>query len=81
MALGAVGAATLAVAGNAEGLFATVRRFPADTAARTVVQQTADSWMLPRQISSIDQVEPGTWIIAEVIGGLSITLERNWAMT
>jgi hypothetical protein len=84
MALGAVGTATLTASGNAEGLFAVVRRLPATTPARTVVQQTADSWMLPRQISSIDQVEPGTWIIAEVIGGLSVKLgaqlgyDFNW---
>ena len=84
MALGAVGTATLEASGNAEGLFAVVRRLPAATAARTVIQQTADSWMLPRQISSIDQVEPGTWIIAEVIGGLSVKLgaqlgyDFNW---
>jgi len=84
MALGAVGTATLEASGKAEGLFAIVRRLPSTTAARTVVQQTADSWMLPRQISSIDQVEPGTWIIAEVIGGLSVKLgaqlgyDFNW---
>src|SRR5262249_16477217 len=54
MALGPAGAATLSVSGNAEGLFAVIRRMPTTTAARAVVQETADSWMLPRQISSID---------------------------
>jgi hypothetical protein len=84
MALGAVGAATLSVAGNREGLFAVIRRLPASSAARAVVQETADSWLLPRQIATIDQVPPGTWIVSEVIGGISVTLgaqlgyDFNW---
>lgn len=84
MALGSVGTATLTVAGDTEGLFAVVRRLPTETHARTVVQLTADSWMLPRQVVSIDQVEPGTWIMAEVMGGISAKLgaqvgyDFNW---
>jgi hypothetical protein len=74
MALGAVSAAMLAVSGSNEGLFAVIRKLPSRMAARGVVQSTADSWMLPRQIASIDQVEPGAWLIAEVAGGLKIML-------
>src|SRR5262249_8059606 len=84
MALGPAGTATLSISGNAEGLFAVIRRMPSNTAARSVVQETADSWMLPRQINSIDQVPSGTWIIAEVVGGLGVKLgaqlgyDFNW---
>ena len=40
--------------------------------------------MLPRQIVSIDQVPPGTWIATEAMGSISITLgaqvgyDFNW---
>src|SRR6185436_1210304 len=84
VALGAIGAATLEVSGKRESLFAVIRRLPADTPARLVVQSTVDSWILPRQIASIDQVEPGTWIAADVAGGISVALgaqvgyDFNW---
>jgi hypothetical protein len=42
--------------------------------ARRVVQSAADSWILPRQIHSVEQVLPGTWIVAEVTGAVSIRL-------
>ncbi len=84
LALGAVGTATLNVSGNKEGLFAVIRRLPDTTGARVVIQEIVDSWMLPRQITSIDQVAPGTWLIAEVIGGFGVKLgaqlgyDFNW---
>jgi hypothetical protein len=84
MALGAIGKAALSMSGNKEGLFAVIRRLPGDTAAREVVQKTADSWMLPRQVASIDQIEKGSWIIAEVMGGIAVQLgaqlgyDFNW---
>jgi hypothetical protein len=84
LALRAVGTATLSMSGNKEGLFAVIRRLPVTMGARAVIQEIADSWMLPRQITSIDQVAPGTWLIAEVTGGFSVKLgaqlgyDFNW---
>src|SRR5262245_28142741 len=84
IALGAAGTATLDLSGSSEGLFAVVRRLPSTTPARAVVQATADSWVLPRQITSIDMVEPGTWIASEVLGSIKVTLgselgfDFNW---
>lgn len=84
IALGAAGTATLDVSGSSEGLFAVIRRLPAAMPARAVVQTTADSWMLPRQISSVEMIEPGTWIASEVLGSVKVTLgtqlgfDFNW---
>jgi hypothetical protein len=84
IALGAIGSATVKASGNSEGLFAVIRRLPSTTPARAVVQSVGDSWVIPRQIVSIDQIEPGTWIVAEVIGGMSVSLgaqigyDFNW---
>jgi len=84
IALGAAGTATLDVSGSSEGLFAVIRRLPSSTPARAVVQATADSWLLPRQITSIDMIEPGTWIASEVLGSIKVRLaselgfDFNW---
>ena len=84
IALGAAGTATLDVSGSSEGLFAVIRRLPSSTPARAVVQATADSWLLPRQITSADTIEPGTWIASEVLGSVKVTLgsqlgfDFNW---
>src|SRR5262249_42108322 len=32
------------------------------------IEQTIKSWMLPRQVDSVTNLEPGTWIVAEVDG-------------
>jgi hypothetical protein len=84
IALGVAGTATLDVSGSSEGLFAVIRRLPSSTPARAVVQTTADSWVLPRQITSIDMIEPGTWIASEGLGSVKVTLgselgfDFNW---
>lgn len=77
MALAAAGKAALALSRESEGVFAVVRRLPASAPARQVVQSTADSWILPRQISSVEQVAPGTWIVAESIGGIRVRLTAH----
>lgn len=86
MALGAVGAATAEVSGSGEGLFAVVRRVDdtSTVSARTIVQDVADHWLPPRQLSSVDQLEPGTWLVAETAGSLGLSLgatlgyDFNW---
>src|SRR5262245_51641460 len=74
VALGALGTATVKAAGSRDGLFAVIRRVPTTMKARETVQTVADSWITPRQISSIEQLEPGTWIVAEVAGAVSVSL-------
>jgi len=84
VALGAIGQATFDIAGSRDGLFAVIRRRQATEPARSVVQTVADSWLMPRQITSLDQVEPGTWLVAEVAGSVSVGLgatvgfDFNW---
>jgi len=84
VALGALGTATFKAAGSRDGVFAVIRRVPTTMKARQTIQTVTDSWIMPRQIASIDQLEPGTWIIAEVAGALSVSLgaqvgyDFNW---
>lgn len=86
MALGAVGTATAQVTASGEGLWAVLRRVGAvsRTPARGIVQGLADNWVPPRQLVSVDQLDPGTWLIAETAGALGLTLgaklgyDFNW---
>ena len=84
MALGAGGKATFGVDGRREGVYAVVRRIPASTGARAAVADVVHSWVLPRQISGVADVQPGTWVIAEVDGSLAVKLgaefgyDFNW---
>lgn len=77
VALGAAGKAALATSRENEGVFAVIRRLPAAMPARDVVQSNADSWILPRQIHSAEQMLPGTWIMAETVGMIRLRLESR----
>jgi hypothetical protein len=80
VALGAVGKATASVEAAGAGLFAVVRRSPRATGALDAIRGLADSWMLPRQVSSVHDLAPGTWLVAEVQGGLGVRLgvQAGW---
>jgi hypothetical protein len=84
MALGAAGSATIQAQASGDGLFAVVRRLPKSTGARTLIQSVADSWLLPRQIRSVEDLAPGTWLLAEVLGSVQVKLgaalgyDFNW---
>ena len=80
VALGAAGKATAKVEAATEGLFAAVRRLSQATPARAALQELADSWMLPRQVDSLDDLAPGTWLVAEVDGrvGLKLGVQAGW---
>ena len=74
MALGFAGKATFGVDGKREGVYAVVRRIPAATGARAAIADVVHSWVLPRQIDNADDVQPGTWVIAEVEGALAVSV-------
>ncbi|HYK90220.1 MAG TPA: hypothetical protein VE398_15705, partial [Acidobacteriota bacterium] len=72
MALGAVGSIKCGAEGERNGLYAVVRRFPSDTGMLSAAARTANSWMLPRQVVSGADLEPNTWIIAEIDSGIAL---------
>ncbi|HEX8748465.1 MAG TPA: hypothetical protein VF717_14930, partial [Pyrinomonadaceae bacterium] len=84
IALGAPGAITLSGTGKREALYAVIRRLDKDTGAVSAVEKVAKSWMLPSQINGLDDLEPGTWLIAEVDGSVALSLgvqygyDFNW---
>ena len=78
VALGAGLAPTFEGEVSREGVFAVIRRLPAETGARTAIRSTVNSWMLPKQVRSVDQLEPGTWLVAEVEGALGLKLGARY---
>ncbi len=72
MALGAAGAIKFAGEAQREGLFAVIRRIPAETGMLAAATQAVNSWMLPRQVTAAADLEPRTWIVAEVDSGIAL---------
>lgn len=84
LALGGPGSVTFGAEGKREGIFAVVRRLPQNTGALTAIKDTVDSWMLPSQVDSVNDFDPGTWLITEVDSAISLSLgaqfgyDFNW---
>jgi hypothetical protein len=86
LALAAGASVSFGIDGRSEGLFAVIRRFNRQAiGAASALESTVHSWMLPRQVKGAGDLEPGSWIIAEVDGGISLSLgatfgyDFNWA--
>jgi hypothetical protein len=78
LALGAPGAVTFSSTGSREAKYAVVRRFDKSTGALDCVTKTVNSWMLPSQIDSLDDFDPGTWLIAEIDGSIAMKLGAQY---
>ena len=84
IAMGAPGGITFGADGAKEGLYAVIRRLEKNTGALTTVGDTLNSWMMPSQIRSIDDLQPGTWLIADIEGSIALHLgaqfgyDFNW---
>ncbi len=85
LALGYGANATFGVDARSEGVFAVLRRIRVDAPALHALETAVSNWRLPRQVESPEDLEPGTWIIAEVDGGIGLTLgtrfgyDFNWS--
>ena len=78
--IGVLGSLTFGATAGAGSLYAVMHRFAGDEGAATVLDATVKSWRLPRQIDSVDDLKPGTWLVAEAEGSLA-TGGWAWAMS
>ena len=84
LGLGIGGSVTIGADGQKSGAFGVVRRLPRSTGARTAVIDVIDSWRLPKQVKTVGDLEPGTWLIAEINGsvaarlGIQFGYDFNW---
>jgi hypothetical protein len=72
--LGSGVTATFGADAKQTGAFALLHRFASTDPARQVLEDLVASWRLPRQVGSPDDLRPGTWLIAELDGSLSLSL-------
>ena len=83
-ALGLGAPLTFSASGKREALYAVIRQLPKETGAISAVSKTAGSWMMPKQVSRLEDLEPGTWLIAEIDGSFGASLgikygyDFNW---
>lgn len=78
VALGGGANATFAADGSTGGLFAAIRGFATPPPSREAIQSTIASWMPPRQVGSVDDLEPGTWLVAEVDGSIGVKIGAQY---
>ena len=84
LGLGAGASASFGAEARRLGAYAVVRQVPADLGAASALRTLFESWMLPSQVRELDDIEPGTWIVAEVEGSVALSLgaqygyEFNW---
>jgi hypothetical protein len=60
------------------GAYALVRQVPNNLGAASALADLFDSWMLPAQFETLDDLAPGTWIVAEVDGSFAMTLGAQY---
>ncbi len=72
-ALGGGATAVFSGSANRSRAWKVIHRF-GDVPAFQSVTDTLQSWILPRQIDSVDRLSPGTWIVTEVDGSFSLNL-------
>ena len=78
LALGVGAKATFGAEAARLGAYAVVRQLPSDLGAASALDAVLQSWMLPAQFSQLADLEPGTWIVAEVDGSFAITLGAQY---
>ena len=60
--------------GKKSGAFALLHRYTPDAPSREVIADLVASWRLPRQVTAPGDLRPGTWLVAEIDGSLSLSL-------
>lgn len=64
--------------------YGVIRKLNRTTGAFDAVKETANSWILPTHVESLDQIPPGTWLVAEIDGSTAFNLgatfgyDFNW---
>ena len=78
--LGAGPKITFGAEGKRLGAYAVVRQIPSDTPSRDAIAALFDSWMLPSQFEQLDDLAPGTTIVAEIDGSLAVKLGAQYRL-
>lgn len=63
--------------GRRTARFAVVRLLPDSLGGKAFIGRTLSSWVLPRQVESVDDLTPGTWVVAEVDGSVGVRVSAR----
>jgi hypothetical protein len=64
--------------------YCVIRKLGRATGAFDAVKETANSWVLPTHVETLDQIPAGTWLVAEIDGSTALSLgatfgyDFNW---
>ncbi len=72
--VGALGSATFAAKASGDLRYAVIHRIAAGDGAATALADTVASWRLPRHVSRLEDLKPGTWLVAQADGSLGATI-------
>jgi hypothetical protein len=75
--VGMLGTVSFGVAAEHDALYAILHRFDATQGSHAVIGDVVSSWRLPRHVAFDGHdlnISPGTWVLAEADGSLSLTL-------
>lgn len=87
VALGVGGSVKFGVEAQSSGEFVVARAWAEEPPAGDAAQALVQTWRLPRQVASPDELEPGTWIAAEIDGefqasiGAQFGYDYSWVRT
>jgi len=72
--IGALGSVTFGAQASADSVFGIIHRFPGNTGADTALADTFSSWRLPRLVTQVDDLKPGTWIVFQADGSIAVQI-------
>ena len=84
VALGPAVSAKFGASGGRRRAFTVVQAHGEEPRVDEAVRGLVEAWRLPRQVKKVDDLPPGTWIVAEVAGnveanaGVTFGLDYNW---
>ena len=78
IALAPGASAGLSSDGGRKALFALVREVPSGPAPIDTLADLIQSWRMPRQIRTPDDIRPGTWLIAETNASFNLTASAKY---
>ena len=85
VALAPGAAVTFGAQGSRRRAFSIIRAHATNPRAGTAIRELLQkSWQLPSQITSVDDLQPGTWVLSEVAGsfsasvGVNVGYDYNW---
>ncbi len=81
VALQGKAAASIEGEGRRQARYIVLRHLKSDLKGRTFVARTLDSLILPSQVDSVDDLAPGTWVIAEVDGSIGIKVGAQYGFS